>query len=1127
MTIKVSAYRNVDGLYFATTDKAFLTRQQDQASKQRGKQKAATTNAKSTLIIVLDRSGSMGQFVNRLVTKTFPIVMQQLGYDKCTLFTFDSITEQQEMTLKDMQKSKMQCRGCTNFSPCLSALASYLNATQGNVRILTISDGFMSDIHDVVQNASAYAASVRSTSRLVNSQAVRFITSQSSQPDTRGVSSVLQFNTASQVELVDFVATPTNCPELGEMIASIFQKDGLDNCTSLSSNNGADIILVDPFGNAQNSIYLTSSITTFWLTKIPSADDEQLVAHDNDGNAITVEIVEKEPLSMENVDKYMCSTIEMYMQRIRVLKVLHSTSSTEEVSRISSYFENMMQTLDAMSAHANSAKNDIAPSTRARLQALESSVVRRRKMLMNQLCELANDNRVHKLNALQQAEYLRQTTVSKNSKGLARRAGKEGGELDEADLTLKVCDEVRAMVTSIGELADVDDATHMTSFWSLESTVGSLRALADYVQNSGDDLLGIMTLAEILRCISIVGVAARGQVGDYPDAMTWRADEVYSGCYVSVADITEHSLLSVGTERLCVPGSGNSKEITNVIPMFDDIRVHKFVRKYAPTVLELCAGIGIRRMIAEVPMTHAYTILAGAWYCADALLSQGTASDTTEGDAQSHRSFVGIITCWRLFTNASFAFGKYFDRVYPYLSAGNASNEKRSALADVGSSEVEGGAVNEKAKKVHFICNNGLTNMLTVLQRAAREGLGYSQASVLRAIYNYEYYQFTKKILNQHADNKPRFVEETLHDLLQLDYDRDGVDVGKPFTPTPEFSFTFKLGMDATLAAKLTFQFKWVQSACLIPTLLEAFATATSKYKEDKRKMSSTALTGEEEYVVNEVRGMVPELSDEVYLSKLGLIDDGDDGMDVMAYQVAGLLQGLVYSSKQLRSDDEKDEMRVEDLQSKRDCVAFARKLVRDIYLKEYESRVKAKQVAEQEKAVEHLIQALLNSGSSMAFVKLMQNGLEYNGVTAVLANASSDGVKDLVAGLSDMSFNIPIRMEKIGLFMLAKVNGTTTSGEEKDVIVWNNGNTFRGELLGFEHVFKTEKKEKRWYSLLKKHKKASSHLYRDAGNRHGHGNSHPSYWALGFKTLDDMKSKVSAEEYAEYIANHVGCCGL
>lgn len=52
--------------------------------------------------------------------------------------------------------------------------------------------------------------------------------------------------------------------------------------------------------------------------------------------------------------------------------------------------------------------------------------------------------------------------------------------------------------------------------------------------------------------------------------------------------------------------------------------------------------------------------------------------------------------------------------------------------------------------------------------------------------------------------------------------------------------------------------------------------------------------------------------------------------------------------------------------------------------------------------------------------------------------------------------------------------------------------------------------------------------MYRNVRiNRHGHGNNKPSYWALRFKSIDEMKATVTPEVWQEYCNTHINCCGF
>lgn len=91
----------------------------------------------------------------------------------------------------------------------------------------------------------------------------------------------------------------------------------------------------------------------------------------------------------------------------------------------------------------------------------------------------------------------------------------------------------------------------------------------------------------------MIGVAANAPVGNMPDAMTYRLNEIYPGCYVSLADVLTAYVVSKG-QALEVPGQA-TKTIVNVVPFYDDERIHRFLRKYAPKMQEYVASVGMRR----------------------------------------------------------------------------------------------------------------------------------------------------------------------------------------------------------------------------------------------------------------------------------------------------------------------------------------------------------------------------------------------------------------------------------------------------------------------------------------------------------------------------------------------------
>jgi len=66
------------------------------------------------------------------------------------------------------------------------------------------------------------------------------------------------------------------------------------------------------------------------------------------------------------------------------------------------------------------------------------------------------------------------------------------------------------------------------------------------------------------------------------------------------------------------------------------------------------------------------------------------------------------------------------------------------------------------------------------------------------------------------------------------------------------------------------------------------------------------------------------------------------------------------------------------------------------------------------------------------------------------------------------------------------------------------------------------------WQEIVAYYKKHRKHKYRDyKENRHGHSNEKPSFWALGYQTLEIMVDNITEEEWKEYKEIHYDCCGI
>ena len=349
---------------------------------------------RAPLIVILDRSGSMGSQVETLVNDYIPDLMTRLGYERISLITFDTFPEVfHSMTVEKLRSCGIRSRGCTYFERAIDQLTVMLKKSNSTCfRVLTISDGLMHDCNSAAKRASQ-VVSAATKGKVINSQAVRYFTS-TSQPDTRGLSAVLQFNTFGNVQLVDLDARAGGTTFV-DTVAPLFLDDGADTNVTLQCTS--PLIMRHPWSHAASQAVLTLSspknsssnsnkggakakrsskknplatlapmelTTTFWLESWPGGSGSSSDNGDNAGaNAqqqqlsvqvgklvipVAVEVVGN--ISVDTFNSVMQPVLDRAMNRVRVLKVLNTDHAQQEVQRIAACFEQQQHVLTALAA---------------------------------------------------------------------------------------------------------------------------------------------------------------------------------------------------------------------------------------------------------------------------------------------------------------------------------------------------------------------------------------------------------------------------------------------------------------------------------------------------------------------------------------------------------------------------------------------------------------------------------------------------------------------------------------------------------------------------------------------------------------------------------------------------------
>jgi len=1000
------------------------------------------TKSNVSTVVLLDRSGSMGNSVARFVNQILPKLFKQLNYDSnenMTLITFDSQAYKYTIPVKQLSNFEIKCQGQTLMAPGIQLLtqhlASELSKDCHSLRLLTISDGEVQD-QDHVQIQAARLASAIKSNYLINSQAVRLFTS-SAQPDTRAVSSLLQLNNISHVNLLDLKTSLSN-QEISSTIASLYSNDSLTQQMILKSNQS--ILKQTPWQNhTTDTINLFAGENIFWLDQIPNG---QLTIGETN-----VRIHIQQSLTIDTYEKLLRSKIENYINQLKILKILNTIDSQKEIRDMMNHFENIESLLLSNEDDAKLLLND--SSLRARLAHLKSSITRRKKSFVMRMSQIANDDKISQLNSAQQADYLRTIdTNSKNARGLARRAVTQGLDFDEI-----LRKEIRNLSEHIDELNDIDDDNHLASFYSQDTTLGGIRTVCQLVR---DNLIDDVNANDILRMVNFVGIPCSGPIGEYPDPMTWRVNELFLGCYVSLSDVLTAYLQSQ-QQPLRTPAT--NKIITNVIPIFEDKRIARFLQKYAPSLLEYTCSIGMRRLIADVPMTGGYTICAAIWKLIE--------------DLNTNKSELYLRTFEQLVQTYEMVVGNYFKHILPYL--------KR-----------------QDSEYSYFIANNGTTNMISPLISLYRENDSRKLTfipNILRALYTYEIWQGIRKQY-KNRDDSDQIVQKMLEKLIGLDFERYKTPVQPLFEPEPaltDIHFHDRIHLNEDYLNELLQTVSYVDYVTLLPTYLSA---VVNQQMETLKTSSS--------------------LNDEFICQALNI------NYDLKQFRLYNVIQALLYPSKASRVDSENDRMKMIDLVDERAAKQMIQNYIRKRFENQYASDLAVKNRSERTELASNLVQSIIQSKTHDEMIGLMRDGITRGKHQFSIVNSSSLGFVDLKTKLLDINEQIPRRLDIIKVLLLGR------DYKNDDEHVWNNGNVlFTPDLRDFEKIFLHYGYENEWEKIKNEYMKRNLHVYRDGFNRHGHGNTKPSYWAFGYMTLQLYKENISEEDFREYCRIHHDCCGV
>ena len=314
----------------------------------------AKTYLNNEFIFILDISGSMGTYVNQILTKVIPKVYEKLQYpdDKYFhLITFENKVTYYKMNKIDFMRSTITGDGGTEMSKVPNKLEEILNKINSDVpiNILTLSDGEISDQESTKINADNLYNRINKKFDNINSQAIRFISYENAQPDTRALCSLLRFNTkniANKEKLMETFSpvlktmSKLKIDEFSNKIANLFKVE--ISGWKIICKDGEKKLKIEPLGELRDSLFLNKGQSVFFYDGVFDNLPDLVNLSSTDGSSVK-DISYGKEVTQENLNEIYHDTIYGIVDKIIINKCVDSDESNKKNEEYIKYVE-MLET---------------------------------------------------------------------------------------------------------------------------------------------------------------------------------------------------------------------------------------------------------------------------------------------------------------------------------------------------------------------------------------------------------------------------------------------------------------------------------------------------------------------------------------------------------------------------------------------------------------------------------------------------------------------------------------------------------------------------------------------------------------------------------------------------------------
>ena len=960
------------------------------------------------LIFIVDRSGSMHRSYPILINKIIPYLLDKLKFpeNKPTHFiTFEDYVDYRMFTKKDFLECTEPAPGAiekmTDVFPQLRKIFVPKNQ-KTPFRILTLSDGELvveEERRMVPKLASELSEEIKGKFR-INSQAIRYFTSEYGQPDTLALASILQLNTVKEATLLDMKCSDSYI-ESGDRIYELFKNDGFDCDLTLRSNKVC--LRSNPWVEPKNEVQLFIGKNFFWVENFDDKTEFKIKINDEEEKKMN--IIKGQEINKSNYGIILANKIFEFLNKLKVLKIVNTEKTQKEIEQIIEKFKKFEECLENTEEDIVLKDGKMA----SRIVYMQKLINKRKGLISNQMDKIKNDNRLSEFNSQQKADYLRSVDDTKLGKNLAKRALTTGEDLNDA-----VFGEIEEISKNIDELNNIDDSNFPSSFYSTSTTVESLKEISTIVK---EPFYKELEVTDVLKLINIVGIACNGKIGEYPDPSVYIVKNIFPGCYISMADIATAEEYSKGNKHLEVPGT--KEEINNCIPIIQNEKIAKFL-KHSPKIMELLAGIGMRRVLAEIPLTFESLILSGLWKMI--------------GIIKEKKSEINIKCFLDICNTMKYVCGEKYNNVIDVIKEQFKNKDNKNGL---------------------YINNYGLFQMLPVLYNCALNKTFNKNElqKIFRAILRFEVYKLIRSRIRK-AEKKDDFIKESLNAALGIDFEKYGTKLPPLFEKKvdPEFYDQFHISKD--IVKEYLKIIGWTE---LIPFSYILFSSALDSSMNVIENIKKV-----KEYKFQDVK------------EELGI------NYDFEKFIIFNIVQCFLFKEKIDRENEDEKVMKIIDSNDEKEIDNFLRSQAKHIYASEY-AKENQKQIKKQFEIIsEELINKIISAKDLSEFNILMKNGITKGYLSHKISSDSSKGYIDLKKKMLDDKIDIPLRYEKLKAILTGKDekgqdlwnngNAIRTHKKEYQIFIQKNKPEIWEEIskASIEHKYR-EKTNRQGHSNLKK----------------------------------------------------------